>query len=171
MLNSMKHMFPGSKQQRGFTLVELMTVVLIIGILAALAYPQYARHVMTSRRADAQTALMQTASLLQKYYTECGEYPTGFGAGNPVYNCAARTLTTAVISPETHYVLSIVTLPGPAPTAAPNQGYVLTASPNPGPPASPQIGDVECAALSINDVGQKTVSGSLAATPERCWRR
>lgn len=165
-------MSPRNHRQRGFTLIELMTVVLIIGVLAALAYPQYTRYVTQARRADGQAALLQTASLLQKYFTTCGEYPTGFGAGNPVYNCALRTLSTTTNSLDGHYVLSIRTLPGPAPSNIPNQGYVLTATPRALPaPASPQVNDAECFALAINDAGQKTTTGTFAATPERCWRR
>jgi len=172
MRKLLSHWNRNMARQHGFTLIEVLTVVLIIGILAGLAYPQYAKYVMQSRRADGMTALMQTRNLLQKYYTVCGDYPTGFGAGNPVFNCAAGTLSTTTISPDTHYVLSIVTLPGPAPTNAANQGYILTATPRLAPaPPSPQVGDTECAALSVDDAGRQTVSGTFTATPERCWRR
>jgi type IV pilus assembly protein PilE len=52
------------------TLIELMIVVAIVGILAAIAYPSYQEQVRTSRRADAQAALMQLAQFMERYYTE-----------------------------------------------------------------------------------------------------
>lgn len=58
----------------GFTLVELMISVGIVGILAGIAYPSYQKQVQTSRRADAQVALMDFANTLERRYTETNTY-------------------------------------------------------------------------------------------------
>lgn len=62
------------KQAKGFTLIELMIVVAIIGIIAAIAYPSYQEQVKSTRRGDAQGALMSFASAMERYYTQNGSY-------------------------------------------------------------------------------------------------
>ena len=59
---------------RGFTLMELMIVVAIIGILAGIAYPTYQDSVRKSRRADAEAVLLELAQWMERFYTENNRY-------------------------------------------------------------------------------------------------
>ena len=55
---------------KGFTLIELMIAVAIVGILAGIAYPSYQDSVRKSRRADAQGALLGFANAMERYFTQ-----------------------------------------------------------------------------------------------------
>lgn len=74
----------GSSPAAGFTLIELMIVVAIIGILAAIAYPSYQNSVQNSRRADAQSALTAFSNAMERHYTN----------NNNSYEGAAGTAAT-----------------------------------------------------------------------------
>lgn len=115
----------------GFTLIEVLITVVIIGILAAMAYPTYTQHVRKTRRSDAQVALMQIASQQERFFTECNWYASNL-AGTK--GCATNTtgalgrLTTT--SPEGYYALAVAA--GPIDTtncSAYTCGYTLTATP------------------------------------------
>ncbi|WP_431474728.1 type IV pilin protein [Marinobacter sp. KM021] len=67
-------------EERGFTLIELMIVVAIVGILAAIAYPSYQSSVEKSRRSDAQAALTAFSAAMERHYTDNGNSYLGAAA-------------------------------------------------------------------------------------------
>ena len=64
------------RKLRAFTLTELMIVVVIVGLLAAMAYPSYINQVRKGRRADAQAALYDLAQAMERFYTRSHDYST-----------------------------------------------------------------------------------------------
>lgn len=64
----------GMRSYKGFTLIEVMIVVVIISILAAISYPAYRSSVLKSHRVDARSSLLETAQILERCYTEFNAY-------------------------------------------------------------------------------------------------
>ena len=75
----MKNSILNNRAIQGFSLIELMIVVVIIGLISAVAYPSYSDHVTKSRRTDAQTVLMQASQFMERYYTENNRYDQDAG--------------------------------------------------------------------------------------------
>ncbi|MFC0133337.1 pilus assembly protein PilE [Massilia eurypsychrophila] len=73
-MNDISHQRAGAARQAGVTLIELMVVLVIIGIISAIAYPSYTRHVLKSNRSNAQAMLMENAQFLERYYTVNNTY-------------------------------------------------------------------------------------------------
>ena len=132
------------KDSAGFTLIELMIVVVVIGILAAIAFPSYARYVEQARRADAKAALLDAAQRLERCYTQRNHY--------------ANCLTFPIDSPDGFYTVTV----NPAITDT-STTFTLTATP---PLQGVQAGS-PCGAYTLTNNGTRDVTGSLGR--DRCW--
>jgi type IV pilus assembly protein PilE len=64
----------GSRRYKGFTLIELIIAMVIAAVLAAIAIPAYSNYVRKARRADAKSALLDLASLEERYYSTQNAY-------------------------------------------------------------------------------------------------
>lgn len=110
------------RSHEGVTLIELMIVVVIIGILASIAYPSYQRYMTQTRRSDAQIALTRLATDMEKYYSDCNRYPSSLTATRDCTTNFGLARSNA-LSSDQHYLLSI-SLNASATT------YTLEADPN-----------------------------------------
>ncbi|MGJ0486114.1 MAG: type IV pilin protein [Methylomicrobium sp.] len=133
------------KRNAGFTLIELMIVVAIVGILAGIAYPSYTEYVKKGRRADAKSALLQVQLAEEKYRTN-----------NIGYGTLAQ-IGVSASSPDQYYTIAV--------SSATATGYAATAT-----PAGIQTGD-SCGTFAVNE-GGKTTSTSVQTTTakvQECW--
>jgi type IV pilus assembly protein PilE len=139
-----------SRRQAGFTLVELMITVAIVGILAAVAYPSYAEYVRRTARADAQSDMAENVQFLERVYTSNNRYDRTMNGGAWV----TLPVTQSPRSGTAKYNFAIV-------FGAGGTTYTLTALPQ-----GSQALD-KCAAMSVNQAG---VQAPLVGTDGRpCW--
>ena len=128
------------KVNPGFTLIELMVVVAIIGILATLAYPSYIDSVRKSNRADAKTTMLQVASQEERYYTENNVYGSmtaiGYTASTVPSQSGRHNITLTTANADASYTIS----------------------------ATPVAADSTCGALTLTNTG---LTGSAIAGT--CW--
>jgi type IV pilus assembly protein PilE len=141
----------------GFTLIEVLIVVVIIGILAAVAIPSYKSSVLRANRGAAKMALLDLAAREEKFYTLNNTYSN---IPSDLYG-AGTTLTFPMSAPLTGTAAYLVQTPtitvAVAATGAP-AAFALQAN-----PTGNQVGDT-CGNFQINSIGQKTVTGTGT-----CW--
>lgn len=149
---------------QGFTLIELMVALVIVGILAGIAYPAYTKHLLRSRRADAIAALTVVMQAQERYRSNVSNYASAV-ADLPNVNVAGITA---------HYQ---VTLEGVGATPSFATGYKATATPVSG---GKQAADTVCKSFSVtlvgatptySAVGDPTGSGTDSDTSSLCWPR
>lgn len=147
-------------KQRGFTLVELMIVVLLMSIILGISVPSYRAYTLRAGRIDASNVLLRIAAAQERFYLQNGTYASdaeltvdppnglGFGSGK-----SAHGYYDLAIAPDANG-LTI--------------GYAVTATVD---PAGNQKGDADCGSLSIDQNGRRGANGGyVAAVVEKCWR-
>ena len=91
----------------GFTLVELMVVVVILAIVVGIAYPSYRNYMTQTRRSDAQSILTQVSQMQEKFFSSCSRYTTTM-VGGSMTDCTAGGLNyPSALSPDGHYQVAI----------------------------------------------------------------
>lgn len=137
------------RSSHGFTLIELMVVVVIVAILMGIALPSYQDSVRKARRSDAMSALMDAANRQEQVMLDLNSYSSTMAG-----------LGMSATSPEGDYTIAITT---PTVACPITTCYVLTATPVAG---SQQADDVKCDVFTLRSTGAKTASGTLGS---ECW--
>lgn len=135
------------KSNKGFSLMELMIVVGIICILAAVGYPTYTNSVIRGNRSEGMAMLNNAVAAQEK-----------FSSQNTRYATTLAELRLPANSINNLYQLAVV----------PNVNvaqFSFTAT-----PIGKQLGDTECAVLGIDHLGVRSVTGTKAAQPQDCFR-
>lgn len=137
------------KLVKGMTLIEVMIVVVIIGILASIAYPSYQRYVITANRGAASACLLELSQFMERLYTQNMTYSPDPAVAMPALACRNDVADRYTFSFSTRT----------------DRTYTLAATP---------IGsqnDTECGILTLNQTGQKGALNGAAslAVVRQCW--
>jgi type IV pilus assembly protein PilE len=134
---------------KGFTLVELLIVVALIGILSAIAYPSYQNAVWRANRTDAKQALLDLGQRMERLYTETNRFSVAtLGSGTADISPAR--------SPEGHYTLSLSNLGASTYTATATRSSTGRQATDP------------CGNFTLTHTGDRGVTGGHLSAAE-CW--
>jgi len=148
---------------RGFTLIELMMVIVVLGIIAAIALPSYQEQVRRGKRTEGKSALLKAAQMEERFFTtnntysDAATFPTLFGlaASATVYSSDGSGPNNNTNSPYT------ITLQAGA-TGSLGSSFEVRAVPN------GAFTDSKCGTLSITNTGLKSVISGTGSVAD-CW--
>ncbi len=148
-----------TNRQRGFTLVELLTVMVVIAIIAAIAVPSYRKYLLRTQRTDAKTALLQAQTAEEKFLLQNNLYTANLTGG------AGVGLGLQAVSEKGFYTIDIPALTN---TDGSN-GFTLRA--RPAAVAGGQADDTDCVVFTLDGSGVRTATNSGGAdNTAACWR-
>jgi type IV pilus assembly protein PilE len=152
--------------QRGFTLVELMITVVIVSILASIAIPSYTSYIQKSRRTDAKSALLNIASLEERYFSTNNTYTNlpvnlGYPATTPL---PPLPFTVGSGYYQVTVAVTLATPPANNLTVGTPATYTITAT-----TFGSQVNDAACTSFILTSAGQQTATGSPTASVD-CWK-
>jgi type IV pilus assembly protein PilE len=147
------------KKLSGFTLIEMMIVVTILGIIAGIAYPSYLEQVRKSSRSDAKVLISEVAQRLQRCFTAQGTYMPADGVCDAVDKAKA-----GIMSNEGYYQAKLSTDAADYTASK----YLLKVTAVAG---KRQADDTQCATFTLNQAGvKKSYSSGNAETTDICWK-
>lgn len=149
-------------QSAGFTLIELMIVVVIATILLSIAVPSYMSQIRESRRTDARTALLDLAGREESYNATMNAYTST--ATNLGYAAFPQSIGSGYYTITVSCIAAYQAAAGCGPNAIPGPSYYLTATPVAG---TSQAKDGQCTSFSVDSQGNQFSTGSAPSTT--CW--
>jgi type IV pilus assembly protein PilE len=153
-----------TRQPHGFTLIELMITLAIVGVLAMIAVPAYFDQIRKSRRGEATTVLSAVQQAQERWRANCTSYTTNLTAAvsaSGVATCdAALGLGMAASTPSGRYVISV-----PAASASAYQVTAVAAT------GSDQNKDRATGGVSCSTLTLTAAAGNLGYAPAACWSR
>jgi type IV pilus assembly protein PilE len=145
------------RKAKGFTLIEIMVTVAIVGILAAIALPNYTSYVARARRADARAQLVQAAQFMQRYFSANDSYTTNrAGVTVNVIDAIPGSIKQSPSDGAAVYQLSV---------SATASAYTLTMAPVSGGVAATDA----CGSFTLTSTGIRDRTGS-GLTKDACWK-
>lgn len=147
-----------NRKQHGFTLIELMIVVVIVAILASISYPSYREFVRRSARSEAKTALLENAQFMERNFTASNRYNED-SAGNDITSAELPVPKTPKEGPAKYNI----TLDEDELDAT---SFVLVATPAAGSSAA----DDPCGTFTLSNTGEKLVQSASRSASE-CWNK